>query len=309
MRYSSFRAWARIPALVLSVLLAVTIGSAADASQPDSQSTTMTASAPASDPMYGNTVYPSSGENYHEAYLREKQAYGGSLDAVRMFFRGLPQSWSSIIAKVGHTPVVVSFKSDPAAVVAGRYDAQLRQWFAEAPTGRPTFWSYWHEPEDDSVSPAAYRAAWRHIARLADRAGNAELRSTMILMCWTLSPKSGRDWHNYYPGNDVIDVMAFDCYNTGRRNGVYKDPSAILAPVVAAAQSAGKPWAIAEFGSNVVETDGGEQGRATWIRQFADYVRDHGGVFATYFDSLAGFDYRLHDATSRNAWRDVVQTY
>jgi hypothetical protein len=31
-------------------------------------------------------------------------------------------------------------------------------------------------------------------------------------------------------------------------------------------------------------------------------------MFATYFDSYVGFDYRLHDATSRNAWRDIVQS-
>jgi hypothetical protein len=232
-------------------------------------------------------------------------AYGG-LDAIRLFFRRLPGSWRSIGERVGTTPVVVSFKADPRAVLSGQYDAELRQWFAEAPTDRATYWTYWHEPENDPVDPTAYRQAWQHVAALADEAANPELRSTLVLMCWTLSPKSGRDWRSWYPGDDTIDVMAFDCYNTGRRHGIYRDPESILAPVAAVAAEVGKPWGIAEFGTPVVPSDGGEQGRAAWLHTFADYVAAHGGVFATYFDSYVGFDYRLHDAISIRAWRDIV---
>ena len=41
--------------------------------------------------------------------------------------------------------------------------------------------------------------------------------------------------------------------------------------------------------------------------RFADQVQQRGGLFATYFDSMVGFDYRLHDQPSRNAWKSVVQ--
>lgn len=305
MRCSKFPSIARTLPLVMSVLLAVMVGSVASAAAPN-------AAAPAaakdggSDPLFGGTLYRQHGESYPQAYDRVTQTYG-PLGAIRLFFRGLPQDWSKIREDVHQTPVVVSFKADPAQVVAGKYDQELRQWFADAPTDRPTFWSYWHEPENNAVTPAAYRAAWRHIASLAAHAQNPRLRATLILMCWTLDSHSGRTWTDYYAGDDTIDVVAFDCYNVGRRNGVYKDPADIIAPVIDAARSVGKPWGIAEFGSTVVNSDGGEQGRAHWLRQFARAVRDNDGRFATYFDSNVGLDFRLTDAPSRNAWRDIVQ--
>jgi hypothetical protein len=204
---------------------------------------------------------------------------------------------------------VVSFKNDPAAILSGRHDAELRQWFADAPTDRTTHWTYWHEPENDSVDLALYRQAWQHLSALADSAGNPRLRSTLILMCWTLARASGRDWRDYYPGDEAIDVMGFDCYNTGRTKGVYTDPATVLGPVRTVAQSVGKPWGIAEFGSLVVPEDGGEQGRAAWLRGMASYMKENGAAFGTYFDSSVGGDFRLHDEPSRSAWREVVQTY
>jgi hypothetical protein len=258
-------------------------------------------------PRFGGSVFREQGETYREAYKRVIRRYGGSLDIVRMFFPGLPGSWSSIEAKIDDTPVAVSFRADPAAVLAGTYDAQFRTWFAQAPTGRPTFWTYWHEPEDDNVNQVLYRRAWAHLRELANQADNRQLRATLILMCWTLSPNSGRDWRDYYPGDDVIRILAFDCYNTGRKNGVYRDPARILRPVSELAKSLDKPWGIAEFGTTVIESDGGVAGRATWLRQYANFVRDNSGRFATYFDSVVGIDYRLRDEASRSAWEDIVQ--
>jgi hypothetical protein len=261
----------------------------------------------AAEPHFGGTVYEKPGESYREAYQRVSRTYGGKLDAIRMFFPGLPRPWSDIRANVDDTPVVVSFRPSPAAVLSGRYDARLAKWFAKAPRNRPTFWSYWHEPEDDGVNAKRYRRAWRHLDRLADRAGNPRLKSTLILMCWTLDPKSGRSWRAYYAGKRSIKVLAFDCYNTGRKNGIYRDPRDILRPVVKVARRVGKPWGIAEFGSTVVASDGGEQGRARWLRRYARYVQNHGGRFATYFDSYVGYDYRLHDRVSRDTWKAIVQ--
>lgn len=262
---------------------------------------------PGSSPRFGTTVFENPGESYREAYRRVAAQYGGSLDAIRMFFPKLPSSWAKIRNNVGDTPLVVSFRADPSGVVQGRYDRELKQWFADAPTGRATWWSYWHEPENDGVSAAQYRRAWAHIRDLADTARNPQLRATLILMCWTLAPNSGRDWRTYYPGNDVVQVLGFDCYNTGRKKGVYRDPVKMLAPVRAVASSVGKPWGVAELGSTVVPTDGGERGRAEWLRTFADEVQRGGGSFATYFDSAVRLDYRLHDQPSRSAWRSIVQ--
>jgi hypothetical protein len=294
------RAWTSVLALATALTAAAALPAT---SAPPSDG----AAATKAIPLFGTTVFENRGESYGAAYRRVSSQYGGKLDVVRMFFPKLPASWANIQADVGSTPLVVSFRADPAAVIAGRYDSELRQWFAQAPTGRTTWWSYWHEPENDSVSTTQYRKAWAHIRGLADSARNSQLRATLILMCWTLDSKSGRNWRNYYAGDNVIQVLAFDCYNTGRKNGVYRDPAKILAPVQATAASVGKPWGIAELGSTVVNSDGGEQGRAAWLRAYADQVQQRGGLFATYFDSSVGFDYRLLDQASRNAWKSVVQ--
>jgi len=259
--------------------------------------------------MFGSTVYRSSGETYHQAYERVSNTFGGSLDAVRMYFRGAPGPWSQITSNVGKTPVVVSFKYDTAGVLAGRYDSALRTWFADAPTDRTTFWTYWHEPENDGVNTASYRAAWQHIAAIAAKVGNPRLRSTLVLMCYTLKPASGRDWKDYYAGPAAIDTLAFDCYNKGIKKGVYSDPNQMLQPVIDTARAAGKPWGIAEFGSHLIPGDSSGKGRAQWLRDFGRTVDENGGTFATYFNSNVGGDFRLTDAPSQDAWRDVVQNY
>jgi hypothetical protein len=305
MRTTTFRGGARSISLVLTAALvavcstlSASVSTAAPAAVPPSSSAT----------RFGATVFENQGESFQAAYQRVTGQYGGSLDAVRMFFPKLPASWQKIQSNVDDTPVIVSFRADPASVISGRYDSELRQWFADAPTSRPTWWTYWHEPENDSVNPALYRQAWTHLRSVADTARNAQLRSTLILMCWTLDPNSHRDWRSWYPGDNVIKVLGFDCYNTGRKKGVYRDPANILAPVQRVAASVGKPWGIAELGSTVVYSDGGEQGRAAWLREYADRVQAMGGQFATYFDSrTTTLDYRLSDVPSRTAWRSVVQ--
>jgi hypothetical protein len=317
MRTTTLRGWARSISLVLSVALVAAVSTTLSASvstaAPASSATAARTSAAAaalpstSATRFGTTVFENPGESFGSAFRRVTGQYG-NLGAVRVFFPKLPASWQKIQSDVGDTPVIVSFKADPAGVIAGRYDAELRRWFADAPTNRPTWWSYWHEPEDDSVNPSLYRQAWAHLRTVADAAHNAQLRSTLILMCWTLASNSHRDWRSWYPGDNVIKVLGFDCYNTGRKKGAYKDPATILDPVQRVATSLGKPWGIAELGSTVVPSGGGEQGRAQWLRTYADRVQALGGQFATYFDSRTNtLDYRLTDAPSRTTWRSVVQ--
>lgn len=287
---------------MLALTLAVTLTPAQGAPSPARDDASHRA---ASSPMFGGTVFRNDGESFAEGYDRVMHTYGG-LDAIRMFYPGLPASWDRIRANVGRTPVVVSFKADLGDIVAGRHDDHFTRWFKQAPTHRPTHWSLWHEPEDDGVDAREYRRAWRHLKVLSRKADNPRLKSTLILMCWTLDDASGRRWRTWYPGDATIHTLAFDCYNTGRKNGVYKRPADILRPVARVARRTDNQWGIGEFGSTVIASDGGTAGRARWLRRYASYVERHGGQFATYFDSHVGYDYRLHDSPSRRAWRSVV---
>ena len=259
---------------------------------------------------FGATVFERPGETYRHAFLRSRNTYG-RFGAVRIFFPGLPHSWRSIRNNVGKTPVVASFQAPPAEILSGRYDHQLTHWFRTAPKDRLTRWNYWHEPEDDiergSLNAAAYRRAFTHIERLSDRAHNFRLRSTLILMCWTAEKNSGRSVRTYYPGDAVIDVMAWDCYNAGHRANRYRAPRELFRPAYRASRLRSNNFAVAELGSVVVNGDTGAR-RARWLHTVAHYLRRHGASFCTYFDSNVGVDYRLSDRPSRRAWRGIVHS-
>ena len=259
--------------------------------------------------LFGSSIYQNPGESFAQAYQRRVSEFGG-LAVDRVFYSGLPVAWPGT-AGYSNGPVVVSFKASPQSVLAGAYDTTLRDWFATAPRGRPIWWSYYHEPEDQiaagAFTAADYRAAWQRIASLADAAGNPDLHATLILMCYTLEASSGRSFADYYPGGTVIDTIAFDCYNQLASKGSYVSPTAQFAGVLAEAAATGKPWGIAEFGSQLVAGDNGS-GRAAWLQASGAWLAAHNAAFVTYFDSPVAGEYRLLDAPSQQAWRTVITT-
>ena len=260
--------------------------------------------------VFGTTAQRRPGEDLGDAIARQESSYG-HLRTLRLFFPGLPGSWESIHAETGMRPLVVSFKADPVGVLDGSYDQALSDWFASAPRGVRVWWSYWHEPEDDIASGAftaeQYRAAWTHVATLAAQAGNARLRASLILMCWTAEPNSHRDWHDYYvPG--AVKVLSWDCYNAGWRNGAYRTPESLFAEVLAIAEETHLPYGISELGSVRATGDETGAGRAVWLDTVSQYLRSHQARFVTYFDSNIGVEFRLLDEHSRSAWARAVFT-
>ncbi len=123
---------------------------------------------------FGSSNYREPGQSSAEA-MRQRTARYGKAHAVRVFFPALPAGWDYIEDAYGDTPVVVSFKAAPQAVLRGDHDQQLARWFAAAPRDRVTHWVFWHEPEDDigagQFTAAQYRAGWTRTAKLAAQAG------------------------------------------------------------------------------------------------------------------------------------------
>jgi hypothetical protein len=264
---------------------------------------------------YGSTLCgasftsESAGETYQQALARVDGYYNG-LEVVRIFYSDLPQAWPGKL-NVNGRPIIVSFKALPAEVLAGSHDATLLDWFQKAPSGQEIYWSYYHEPEDNiaagTFTAAQYRQAWQRISGLASQAGNSRLHATLILMGWSLEAASGRNWRDYYPGREYLDVLGWDVYNAAWRNGQYKPIPELFAKVIAASQGEGLPYGIAETGSPIVAGDDGAR-RATWLREMAAHLTATGAVFASYFDldwtNHGGPDYRLRDAASQAAWRE-----
>ena len=173
-----------------------------------------------------------------------------------------------------------------------------------------TYWSFHPEPEDDiakgDYTAAQFREAHRRIDRLADAAGNPNLRATLVLMYWTASPASGRNLDDYYPGGDVVDVIAWDTYNWGAPKGRYPSPSEIFDGQLAIAAAKGDAVGFGELGSPLVAGDDG-RGRAAWLRDVGRYLQDNQIEFATSWNDIIGdYDTRLLDAPSTAAWRDVM---
>lgn len=295
------------------VALAATLATTATAqpaqATPQTKTTTAaTTQAAAQTTRFGAAVWPVDGETYQQALARADKAYG-RMDVTRVFYPGAPSAWPGNAGMSGRH-VAVSFKFHPANVVAKKHDAQMLQWFKTAPRDRDVDWIYFHEPENDiedgAFTAAQYRAAFRHLAGLAKQAKNPRLKSTLNLMCWTYNKNSKRSWQNYYPGSDVVDVMAFDCYNTSAKSGKYVDPATIYGAAIANARALKKPFAIAETGSTVVKGDTGAKGRAAWLDKAATYLSAQKARYVTYFDCTVGGEYRLLDKGSQAVWKKHV---
>lgn len=249
------------------------------------------------------------GESYQQAFARIDTAYGG-LDLARVFYGGLPDAWPGKL-NTGGRPMNVSFKAAPTDVLAGRHDAALRSWFAAAPTAVDTYWTYYHEPEDNiaagEFTAADYRAAWQRLSTLADAAGNPRLKATLVLMSWTLEAGSGRNWRDYYPGRAALDVLAWDAYNDGWKKDVYWSADQVFGKVVATSRAEGLPFAVAETGSGLIPGDAGA-GRAAWARAAVAYLAQAGALYVAWFDldwrNYGGPDYRLRDQAGTAAWRE-----
>jgi hypothetical protein len=265
------------------------------------------APAPSGGTLFGTSLWTGDGSSAAQALTRETIAFGRP-DIVRTYYQGMPAAWPGS-AGVSGGPVAVSFKAAPKDVMSGRLDGQFANWFSTAPKDRPIYWSYFHEPENDvesgAFTTADYRAAWVHLAGLADRANNPQLRSNLILMCWTLQTGSHRNWQDYFAGASVIDTIGWDCYNKSFSAGSYGDPATMLGKAVATSKAAGVNWAVAELGSKMASGDSGA-GRAKWLTAIGSYARANGAAYITYFDSTVGGDFRLLDAASKNAWRQVI---
>ena len=260
--------------------------------------------------QFGTSIYQEPGETFEQAYQRRVQEFG-RLPVDRVYYTGLPKPWPGI-AGYGGTTVSVSFKADPKQVLTGAYDATLTNWFETAPRDRDIYWTYYHEPEDNieagEFTAADYRAAWQRISALENRAVNPRLHATLILMCYSLTPYSHRSFTDYYAGAAYIDVLGFDCYNQQWAKGIYIDPATQFAQVLAVSKSTGRPFAVTEFGSQVVAGDSTGAGRAAWLRASGSYLAQQGAVFVTYFDSPHSNEYRLLDTASLQAWKSVIAT-
>jgi FlgD Ig-like domain len=255
-------------------------------------------------PMLGSSVYSPSD------LAADTQAFG-HMPIVRVYYPGLPpaNAWTSGLAGANHSAVIVSFKALPTTILSGADDPALKQFFDSAPTGHPVYWSFYHEPEDNIAAGqftlADYKAAWAHIAQLAQAANNPDLTATLILMEYDLQPASHRNWKDYLPGGNIIKVLGWDAYPLGSATGTnpqIQPPADFMAPAIAASKSVGLPYGFAEFALDLTAN------RAPWLSQVGQYLMTSGALFGTYFNGNAQYPaMQLNGTDSASTWHTFVQ--
>ncbi len=200
------------------------------------------------------------------------------VDVVRFFHTDLTfPTDEEVTAAHGGQAVVLSFKTDPAAINAGTNDAALRQAEATMGTAEGTWYvGYWHEPEGE-MDPAVYRAAFSHVAALMHDVSNVQ--TIMILSATTYASGRSADW---YAGDDAVDAIGADGYDWRgcRTNGGVAEPGSasrgfgqIFEAADAFARSKDKPIIAGEFGTAADPTGPGS--RITWLRNAAAWLADH----------------------------------
>ena len=216
-----------------------------------------------------------------------------------------------------------SFKYLPAEVIAGTHDADLTKFFEGIADDHLTYWTYWHEPDDEiykshTFTATDYRNAWAHIRAIADgvKAKRSHMKAfaTFIIMEYSMRPANATARpltgpNGMYPGDSVIDVFGVDSYNDQAASGGEYDAATQFGKVIDFAQAHGKPWAIGELGSCPVAGD--PSGRAKYLSNAIKYWKTREVPFFTaYFDvDYPTCDYRFDtDAAATKVWHDAVTT-
>jgi hypothetical protein len=189
-----------------------------------------------------------------------------------------------------------------ADIAAGLYDGDIEAKAEEMKAfADPLILSFHHEPTtappagESCGTPDEYIAAWRHVRERMEAAG-----VTNVTYAWTMTALSFKNDNAepYYPGDDVVDVIAADGYNwfgCPFHPGPWREVDEIFQEFLEFGEARGKPMIMAEYGSGEDPDVEGKKGQ--WFTNAADTVKRHplvkgisyfnvgGGVCARYADT------------------------
>jgi hypothetical protein len=111
---------------------------------------------------------------------------------------------------------------------------------------------------------------------------------SVIITAWHLvNNASNYDLEAYWPGDGVIDILAFDAYNEwgsfkkGERITTWTSLEPYVSLVAPFAAEHDVAWAVAETGW----TDEAARRDPRWFSRQVELVRSAGGIAVSYFDS------------------------
>jgi PKD repeat protein len=244
-------------------------------------------------------------ETFEEALARQDAAY--SPEAVRLFFTGLPST--SCTGNVRNAlarerPATMSWKADPASVIAGTHDATLNSWLGCFT--HPTRVGYYHEPEDNFPAGTAsvnYVLASRHFLTLVENHPNRpNLIRTQTFADYNFVPAANRNWLDWYAGDAYVDEIGWDLYNFQEEDADPNNNETMAQhqakrPSYAVTVARGKGYRIDELGYDDPAT------RPGFLGDVIEWAQEKDAKIVHYFDSIGGLgDHRLLDTSSQEVW-------
>jgi hypothetical protein len=197
---------------------------------------------------------------------------------------------------------VIPWADIAAAEPGSAVHTQMERWAgAVADHGSQIVFTLNHEPEtaasEANGTAADFVAAWRSmVTLLRDQPGGAEVRTVLVLGRSAYADGSIDEW---YPGDDVVDVIGVDLYNWYDCQGTtrpWTEPRILVLPAVEFAAAHDKALAMPEIASTEDPNRAGR--KAEWIRQLGDYVAS--GSVDVPIEFLAWFS--VHD----RSWPDCL---
>ncbi len=183
-------------------------------------------------------------------------------------------------------------------ILRGNHDADIAAYASViGGLGHPILLRFGHEMNLPGTGwfgpPERFVAAWKRVRGTFDQAGAANV---VWVWCPYVHDRGMRRFEPYYPGHDVVDVVALDGYNWGRRRWWHRWRSfdAIFGASYNALRrlAPDRPMILAEVGC---AASGGD--KATWMRQaMLSAVPDHYPAI----EAVVWFD---HDRTDHADWR------
>jgi hypothetical protein len=311
---SSHGVRARSGARARLALIALAVASATALSVAPASAGTQTGgskpAAPARPPLlWGDVGYSKSD------ILAREATYGRKVTLYRAF-----KDWDEGISSnmiwardTGHVPILsikaaangrlMSFRSIADAQPGSAIHNKILDWGRQMKAyGAPMYVSFNHEPDTlislGSGAAADFVAAHRKLVQVWRSQGVTNARWTVILFAYNFKRPASQPQYapNYYPGDDVVDVLGVDAYNWYGCDPLagWRDMSTLLSGFMDFARlHPTKKLIVAEYGST---EDPAQPGRkAQWIRDTAALFTQPGyeqfvGVTAWRGTGHCGFD-------------------
>lgn len=202
-----------------------------------------------------------------------------------------------------------------ARIAQGAHDSDIHRWATELATwGHPVILRFAHEmngnwypwgTEVNGNSASDYRAAWRHVHDIFEKAG----AKNVAFMWAPMAAVAGvSDFTPAYPGSDYVDYLGLDGYNWGN-DGIHgwASPDYIFTASLDRLRrlDGQKPVVIAEVAS---ADDPDPTLKAAWIRQFISLASQTSGLSGfIWFQANKERDWRFNSTPqSESAFRSSL---